>query len=149
MDSQPGKQAGFSLIELMVTMVIFIMLTLAAVSLGSSWLVSSDLQKSESVLKMAHSKAKALAIRNANGTAAGLQITGQKVFICAGNVGGGNCTANTATWSASFAKNTEISISDSESNDITTIQLDRTGLAVRALNYTITKKGDHVNGKLV
>ncbi|AMC33635.1 pilus assembly FimT family protein [Janthinobacterium sp. B9-8] len=149
MDSQLGKQAGFSLIELMVTMVIFIMLTLAAVSLGSSWLVSSDLQKSESVLKMAHSKAKALAIRNANGTAAGLQITGQKVFICAGNVGGGSCTANTATWSASFAKNTEISISDSESNDITTIQLDRTGLAVRALTYTITKKGDHVDGKLV
>lgn len=34
-DLKPGKQTGFSLIELMVTMVIFIMLTLAAVSLGS------------------------------------------------------------------------------------------------------------------
>ncbi|STQ90528.1 pilus assembly FimT family protein [Iodobacter fluviatilis] len=149
MDSQAGKQAGFSLIELMVTIVIFVMLTLTAVSLGSSWLVLSDLQKSESVLKMAHSKAKALAIRNANGTAAGLQITGQKVFICAGNVAGGGCTASTAIWSAAFAKNAAVSISDSDSSDITTIQLDRTGLAARALTYSITEKGDRVNGKLV
>ncbi|AZN35746.1 type II secretion system protein [Iodobacter ciconiae] len=149
MDSQLGKQAGFSLIELMVTMVIFVMLTLAAASLSSSWLVSSHLQKSESVLQMAHSKAKALAIRNANGAAAGLQIIGQKVYICPGNVSNGNCTADTAIWSASFAQSASVSISDSVSDGITTIQFDKAGLAVRALTYTITEKGDRIDGKLV
>ncbi len=145
MGSQLGKQTGFSLIELMITLVIFAMLTLAAVSLGSSWLVSSDLQKSESVLKMAHTKAKSLAIRNSGGNAAGLQITGRQVFVCQGNITGG-CNASNAVWSASFARNSTIAI-NATSNP--SIQLDRSGLATQALSYTISEKGDQVNGSLV
>ena len=143
-DLKPGKQTGFSLIELMITMVIFIMLTLAAVSLGSGWLVSSDLQKSESTLKMAHARAKTLAIRNANGNAAGMQITGQKIFICEGAISMG-CNQDNATWSGSFAKRSTVKIN----NGTTSVQLDHTGLAPSTLQYTITEGGDQVEGSLV
>jgi prepilin-type N-terminal cleavage/methylation domain-containing protein len=144
-DSPLGKQIGFSLIELMITLVIFAMLTLAAVSLGSSWVISSDLQKSESVLKMAHAKAKSLAIRNSGGNAAGLQITGQKVFVCQGNITGG-CNASNAVWSASFAKNSTIAVNATEDLGI---QLNRNGLSTQPLTYSISKGGDSVDGSLV
>ncbi|WP_293935874.1 Tfp pilus assembly protein FimT/FimU [Iodobacter sp.] len=146
MDSLTGKQAGFSLIELMITLVIFIMLMLAAVSLGSSWLVSSDLQKSESVLKLAHSKAKALAIRNAtaaNGTTATLQITGTHVAICPGNTA---CDASNTLWTGSFAKRSAVTINNAA--DVT-ISFDRNGLSAAQLNFSITEKGDQIAGSLV
>ncbi|WP_190324489.1 pilus assembly FimT family protein [Pseudomonas profundi] len=60
-------QAGFTLIELAVVLLIIGLLALAASPLTSSWTTNSDLHTAAGQLNQAYNHAKAAALRNASG----------------------------------------------------------------------------------
>jgi prepilin-type N-terminal cleavage/methylation domain-containing protein len=118
------RQAGFSLVELMVTLAITSFLLMAAAPFAADGSASAQVKEANSKLRAAYGLAKAMAIRNPNGvldgsyTAASLVVLNdggkQNLFVCASDASSSSNVStcmngtpvsglSTKLWSAQFA----------------------------------------------
>jgi prepilin-type N-terminal cleavage/methylation domain-containing protein len=91
-----NRGKGFTLIELMITLVIIAMVALVAVPFTTTWIPESAINDARAQLHRAHSEAKALALRNPIGLgtgfpAAGLKRAGNVLLVCQGDPAGAGC----------------------------------------------------------
>lgn len=84
------RQAGLSLIELMVTVVVIGMLAVVTVPFTRTWLDEAAVNNARSQLHRAHGQAKAIALRNPEGktaddpVAASIKLEGGVLLVCQG-----------------------------------------------------------------
>lgn len=128
-----AKSAGFSLIELTITMAIMALLAGAAAPFTLSWVRAAKVSEAKSKLLQGYVLAKALAQRNPTGAnapaaAAGLRLENQTLFVCAGDPANPNDCAATGVnmkWQTPLPPSTTIKIGTQGSQ---TLALDNTGL---------------------
>lgn len=125
--------SGFSVIELMVTLMILAFLVLLGASLSIGWVHRAKVNEAKSKLQQAYGMAMAIAQRNVGGVrgttlAAGLKLSGQDLLVCSGNPASENCTADNAVmrWKSILPSKTTMKINGSTST-IQTLALDNTG----------------------
>jgi len=91
------RRAGFSLVELMVTVAVAALLLVSGVPLTRAWIQSSQARDAQGMISQGISKAKALAVRNA------ASITNDALAMSAVCVSNGTLTVVTAANAATQA----------------------------------------------
>ena len=151
------KRRGFSLVELMIAVAIIGLLAVVAAPYTASWIHSANVQEAESILKLAHGKARALALRNplnrteaADGSrqiAAGVRYDAGTLLVCQGDPADGSCTAGGANlvWSRDLPGGVAVTLDDGAMGSY---GLDNTGQAIDGggspvtLAYGVAKGGE-------
>ena len=94
-----AREPGFTLVELMVTIAIIGFLAMVAAPYTISWIHEANVNSARSLLHQAHSKAKALALRNPEGeglgsVAASVVLSDGSLMVCQGEPSGGTCSGS-------------------------------------------------------
>ncbi len=102
---------GYSLIELMVTIVVLMLVLAAAVSLGQGWIQGNKVAKGQGLVQQAYSVAKAFALQNVEGQI-GTSATAAVVCLNSGvlNVYLGADCDGTPVWSGTLPDNTSLTV---------------------------------------
>lgn len=147
------KRAGFSLVELMITLAILAFLLLVGASLTVSWANGARVQEAKSKLQQAYGMAVAIAQRNSvgaalSGEAAAVKLSAQALMVCSGRAT--DCTTETASWKAELPGNTTVSIggASAAAGAAQTLAFDNTGAASTATTYSITCGNKNESGTL-
>jgi prepilin-type N-terminal cleavage/methylation domain-containing protein len=143
---------GYTLIELLITVLIVAVLVLATAPLATNWVAKAQAHSGSTVLQQAFSVAKALALENPNGVtngatptaAAGLKITTDgtttTLLVCPGSAATAACVSGNSNvqWSATYSGlvTTTISaaVNSSTGTTTTTSQTAAVGASV-AINF--------------
>lgn len=141
-----ARSAGFTLIEILVTLTLTTLLLLMAAPLTRAWIANAHIAKAESQLRQAYAKARVLALRNPAGvistaSAATLTASASSLTVQQGNNG-------TTTWSDTLDGDTSVALANGCANRLA---LDNNGLALNStcLSYTISALGgSSATGKL-
>ena len=148
------RAAGFTLVELMVTIAILVLLLLTSLPFTASWIHSARANEAKAKIIQGHGLAKALALRNPNkalvpGAAAGLKLDGLMLYVCSGNPAAETCGAgkSAVTWQAVLLDNTEVSIGGATGTS-QTLSIDNTGLPLSVATYSVTYRSESETGKL-
>lgn len=97
-----ARQSGFTLVELMVTIVIIGILAVVGVSFSNSWTDEAAITDAKSQLSRAFGQAKAVSMRNPTGAtsdsavAASVSLSGGVLLVCEGPANGAGCVAGGA-----------------------------------------------------
>lgn len=150
--------AGFSLIELMVTITILVLLLLAALPLVNDWIYSAQTREARSKLVQSYNTAKALALRNPNkaatsAVAAGLRVVTNgnvsTLLVCKGDPANAACVVNGSNlqWQAELAASVVIAIAGVTATALApqTISINNHGLPSSATTYTVSRGGSQNN----
>lgn len=144
-----GRSAGFTLVELAVTLVILAIVMAAAAPFTVSWAQGARVMEAKTKLQQGYDLAKALAQRNAIGVnapavAAGLKLdmTALALFVCTGDPATSpTCVANgsNVVWHTTLPANTRITSGAGSGNQ--TLGLDNTGTPLSGIHFTVTNGG--------
>lgn len=133
------RQAGFTLVELVVTLTIFLLILLLTSALSRTWGANAHISTAESQLHQAFYRTRALALRNitaASSTAAAtLKINSSSTLsVLQGSSG-------TIIWTGSVDSDTSISLQNASC--INQLGLDSNGLALNSncLSYQVSAPG--------
>lgn len=150
------KSPGFTLIELMITILIMSLLLLISVPFTAAWIQGARVNEAKSKLLQGYELARALAQRNPKGArapaaAAGLKQVDLTLFVCPGDP----ATSTTCVdgnsdvkWRAELPANTSLVIGSGSGNN-QTIGIDSTGNALAASNFTVTNGSQNESGNLL
>jgi len=110
-------QSGFTLVELVVTLVIVVLIMLVAVPFTQSWVNSASVRESKSLLQQAYSRARAMGLANANeikdGTAAAYMcVANAKLYVQP--ITATTCGTDFA-WTGDIKSNTSITVGTTSS----------------------------------
>lgn len=149
------RAAGFTFVELMVTIAILVLLLLAALPFTLSWVHSARANEAKAKVIQGHGLAKALALRNPTATrapaaAAGLKLEGLTLYVCSGDPSDTtNCGAGKSltTWQAVLLDNTVVSIGGASGAN-QTFAIDNTGLPLSTATYSVTYRSESEAGTL-
>lgn len=141
------RKAGFTLIEMMVTLAIMALLLLVGAPLGRAWVANAHIAQAESQLLQAYERTRALALRNPAGVTA--PTTAATLCITNGNTlkvyqGAANCTTPSTTpiWSGSAATDTSLCTPAASTCPSTSqLNLDNNGMSTSSLSYTVSANG--------
>lgn len=140
------QQRGFSLIELVVTMTIFLLVLLMSSALARAWGANAHIATAESQLRQAFYRTRALALRNvtaASSTAAAtLKLTNSSTISVLQGASG------TVVWTGSVDSDTSISLQNAACSN--QLGLDSNGLALNSncLSYQVSASGgDSLTGQ--
>lgn len=141
-----NRRAGFSLVELAITLAILALLLLVGASLTTTWVQRAKVGEAKSKLLQAYGSAVAVAQRNAvgialPGVAAAVKVVGQNLMVCSGKAT--DCTAQVSTWKAELPSNTSVSIGGAQA-----LEFDNTGAASISPTYAITSGNQSESGTL-
>lgn len=147
------KHTGFSLIEMMITIVILAILASVGVAFTSAWIQKARVHETRTKLIQSFGMAVAIAQRNSTGAslsdaAAGLKLSGQNLIVCSGNPA--SCTSGSSAqqWKATLPNNTSVSIGGASVDSDQTLSLDNTGAALSSAGYVITNGSVSETGTL-
>jgi prepilin-type N-terminal cleavage/methylation domain-containing protein len=160
-----GQHRGFSLIELMITVMILGLLMLVGVPFTAGWIHSAQVNEVRALVVQGYGQAKAAAVRNPLGQqgtepSASLKLVtdddgNATLLVCAGepeddecDIGGGR-----VTWQTGLSRGTEpklregiaVTLND-DNNGI--IEFDSVGLPNNGTDYSVTKGEESVEGDL-
>lgn len=127
------SEAGFSLIELMIVMVIAGILVMAAVPFTQTWMDETRVINGKNALVQAWSQAKALALRNPEAqqglqSAAQLSIIDEKLVVCVTTC---DTTTLLTAWSIVIPKGVTVEFKDPAA---TSIEFSNTGAVVHVVS---------------
>lgn len=145
-----NTRAGFSLIELLVTISILAILLAIGVPLTTTWVQRARVSEATSKLSQAYGLALALAQRNPNGSAqgaaaAGLKLVDQGVLVCAGDPTSCAAGSTAVKWKATFPSNAAVAIGAS---GVKTLALDNTGIPLATSDFTVSCGNESESGTL-
>ena len=151
-----SKSIGFTLVEMMITILIMSLLLLAAVPFTTAWIQGARVNEAKSKLLQGYELARALAQRNPNGArapaaAAGLKQEGLTLYVCLGDPATtATCAAGNSDvkWKAELPVNTSLVIGTG-SGSSQTLGIDNTGRALTASNFTVTNGSQNDSGNLL
>ncbi len=133
------QQTGFTLVELVVTMTVFLLILLLTSALSRSWGANAHISTAESQLRQAFYRTRALALRNitaASSTAAAtLQINSSSTMsVLQGSSG-------TLIWTGSIDSDTSINLQNTSCSN--QLGLDSNGLPLNSncLSYQVSAPG--------
>lgn len=147
---------GFTLIELMITVMILGLLMLVGVPFTAGWIHSAQVQEGRALLVQGYGQAKAAAVRNplVTSPSASLKLVTDEegnvtILVCVGDpeddecdIGGGR-----VTWQTDLSRGTGISVTLNDSAD-GSISFDNVGLPNNGTDYSVTKGDESVDGDL-
>ena len=102
---------GYSLIELMITVVVLLLVLAASVSLGQGWIRGNKVAKGQGLVQQGYSVAKAYALQNIN-SQTGTSTTAAVLCLSNGTLSvylGSGCTG-TAVWSGTLPDSTSLTV---------------------------------------
>lgn len=144
---------GFTLIELMITVLLIGVLALMAGPYTINWMHLSDIQRAKGQLVQAHGMAKAAALRNPQAAIGETPVaaihleSGPSQLTVIGCLGGGDNCSESTLWSELLPSGVELKFD----GDVTEIELNNTGGFLgdtSGLGYEISKGDQNETGKL-
>ncbi|AGA89647.1 prepilin-type N-terminal cleavage/methylation domain-containing protein [Thioflavicoccus mobilis 8321] len=152
-------QTGFSLIELMITLLILSITLLVGVPFTGRWVQSAQVQETRSLLLQGYGQAAALALRNPLGVtgsqaAASLKLVtddegDSTLLVCEGPSGDAECAigGSRAHWQTELTRATGVAIRLNGA-ETGAASLDNTGLPITGTAFLVTKGEAKESGTL-
>lgn len=161
-----GRQAAFSLVEMMVSLAIMSFLLMVSAPFLSDWTYSRQIKDAQSKLLSGYGLAKALALRNPEGVTsdAAARITSSAgtdnwmLYVCAASATITTCDGSNAVWQADFPVSIALNLSTSASSVCPTtssaasISIDNRGNPTGGSRYYCLHRGgaaNDVSGSLI
>jgi prepilin-type N-terminal cleavage/methylation domain-containing protein len=158
------RHEGFTLIEVMITVMILGLLLLVGVPFAAGWIHSAQVQEGRALLVQGYGQARAAAVRNPLSTG-GTEVSSSlklvtdddgnaTLLVCAGQSDHAECVigGGRVAWQTDLTRGTGISLTLNNSTD-GNIQFDNVGLPIvngedRTTAYSVTKGDEDVRGDL-